>query len=127
QVRLAVIQDPTGAVVSVMQPLKHQGFQVAMETGAVAWNELNTRDTAKAGEFYSGLFGWTLKKSDEGAMKYTEFQNNGKSVGGMMEIQPEWGPDVPPHWLVYFMVNDVDNAVSKTSELGGKTLMPPMV
>lgn len=126
QVRLAVIMDPTGAVFSIMQPMKHQGFQLAMESGAVGWNELNTREVTKAGEFYSGLFGWTLKKSDEGPMKYTEFQNAGKSIGGMMEIQPEWGPDVPPHWLIYFNVKDVDTAVSKTTDMGGKALVPPM-
>ena len=124
--RMTFVQDPTGAIVAAWQPVKHQGFRVAGEPGAVCWSELNTRDTAKAAAFYEGLFGWVAKTSDMGEMKYTEFQNNGQSIGGMMQIQPEWGPDVPPHWLTYFIVADVDAAVTKASGLGGRALVNPM-
>jgi predicted enzyme related to lactoylglutathione lyase len=124
-VRLAVLQDPTGAVISLCQPLNNKGFQVADEHGAVCWNEHNTRDTEKAAAFYTDLLGWT-KFTHEGPMTYTEFSNNGKEVAGMMQIQPEWGPDVPPHWLVYFSVADVDASVERIKELRGRVLAGPM-
>ncbi len=34
-------------------------------------------------------------------------------------------PDVPPHWNVTFAVDDADAIAAKTTELGGKVLMPP--
>lgn len=34
--------------------------------------------------------------------------------------------DVPPHWLVYFSVDDTDESVAKCKELGGSVRVPPM-
>src|SRR5437588_229241 len=75
--RMAVVQDPTGAVFSMWQPKGHIGYTVINEPGAVCWNELYTRDTSAAAEFYSGLFGYGVKQS-EMPMPYTEFQLDGK-------------------------------------------------
>ena len=58
-----------------------------------------------------------------GTGTYTEFQSGEKSVAGMMEIQPEWG-DVPPHWMVYYQVENCDASVSKAQELGAQVLVP---
>ena len=102
--RMAVIQDPT----------------VANEQGALCWAELDTTDTAAAQKFYTGLFGWGAKVSPE----YTEWQQSGASIGGMMKIPKEWGP-VPPNWLVYFASDDVDATAAKASKSGGKAIVPP--
>jgi predicted enzyme related to lactoylglutathione lyase len=32
----------------------------------------------------------------------------------------------PPHWLVYFGIDDIDAGVAKVSELGGNVLAPAM-
>jgi len=50
--------------------------------------------------------------------------NGEEMAGGMMQIQKEWG-DVPPHWGVYFAVNDCDASTEKAESLGAKILMPP--
>ena len=57
--RMAVVQDPTGAVLSLWQPKESAGAELYGETGSLCWVELQTRDTAAATRFYSGLFGWT--------------------------------------------------------------------
>ncbi len=44
--RMAVFADPTGAAAAVWQPRRHIGAGLVNEPGALAWNELNTRDTA---------------------------------------------------------------------------------
>ena len=41
-----------------------------------------------------------------------------------MAITDEMGP-VPPHWMVYFGIDDVDNAASKVESLGGSIMVPP--
>ena len=91
------------------------------EANALCWNELYTRDAARARTFYTGLFGWRTKEDPGG---YTEWQRGETSVGGMLAIQPEWGP-MPPHWLPYFAVDDCDATVAKVGQLGGSTMMPP--
>ena len=61
--RMAVLQDPTGAVFQVWQPNKHIGAKILNEPGALCWTELTTTDTKAAETFYTQLFGWTPKHS----------------------------------------------------------------
>ncbi|HEU5040241.1 MAG TPA: VOC family protein, partial [Gemmatimonadales bacterium] len=44
--RMAMIQDPTGAVVALWEPRTHQGAEMVEEPNTLAWNELETGDTA---------------------------------------------------------------------------------
>jgi hypothetical protein len=122
--RMALIIDPTGAAVSLWQPVKHIGADIVNEHGALCWNELLTNDTAKASAFYTGLFGWTAVERDMGNMIYTIFMNGAKPAAGMMKIDKNWG-DVPPNWVVYFAVNDCDACVKEAASLGGDVLSPP--
>jgi len=91
--------------------------------GTFCWNELITTDTDKAGNFYSTLLGWE-KATMPGGMPYTLFKADGKDAGGMMARMPEMG-DVPPHWMAYITVDDVDASAKQVEELGGKVLCPP--
>ena len=124
--RMAVIQDPTGAVLALWEPKEHRGARLVNAPGSLCWNELQTRDPAAAERFYTSLFDWTAI-SDAGVMgeTYWEFRNADRSAGGMMQIQPEWG-DVPPNWAVYFAVADCDESVAKVQALGGKVIVPAM-
>jgi predicted enzyme related to lactoylglutathione lyase len=121
--RMAVIQDPTGATLSVWQAKSHIGVRLVGEDRTFCWNELWTKDTARAVDFYTKLYGWTTKVS-EGPMKYTEFTNRGMPIGGMMELGEEHA-GVPPHWMPYITVSDCDATASKAKELGATTLVPP--
>jgi hypothetical protein len=123
--RMAVVQDPTGAVFALWQPGTHKGAGICNVPNSFCWNELGTRDVAKAGDFYSGLFGWGKNVQQMGPMTYTSFMNGDRPAGGMYEPPPEMG-DVPPHWLVYFAVADTDGMVTKATALGGKVCAPPM-
>ncbi|MGH9968740.1 MAG: VOC family protein [Pyrinomonadaceae bacterium] len=122
--RMSVVQDPTGAVFALWQPLKHKGAGIVNVPNSFCWNELATKDSAKAGDFYAGLFGWTKNAQDMGPMTYTMFVNGERPAGGMYEPPPEMG-DVPPNWLVYFAVDDCDAKAQKATELGGKVCAPP--
>jgi len=57
--------------------------------------------------------------------KYHIFAHAGQEVGGMMEIEPEWGP-MPPNWFIYFGVDDCDGTISEVEHRGGKLLFPAM-
>jgi predicted enzyme related to lactoylglutathione lyase len=92
--------------------------------GSFIWHELMTRDTARAKDFYSKLFGW--KMQDDEMMPgfiYTMISNKGDMLGGMMAITPEQG-DTPPHWMIYISVRDVDAAAQQCESMGGEIIVP---
>ncbi|HSW88422.1 MAG TPA: VOC family protein [Candidatus Saccharimonadales bacterium] len=121
--RMSTIQDPTGAHLSLWQPKKHIGAQIVNTVGAMSWNELYTKDLEKAKQFYTGLFGWTYVIDKEN-QDYTVIKNNGRSNGGMFPITPEMG-SMPPNWMVYFTVKNIEESVAKVKELGGKVYLEP--
>lgn len=97
----------------------------AMKHGHFSWNELLTNDTAKSIDFFSKLLGWTTDEMPMPSGTYYVLKDGDSSVGGLMEIQKEWG-EVPPNWMSYITVDDVDASAKKAVELGAKVLAPPM-
>ena len=122
--RLGIFQDPTGAFVGLWQGAQHTGAQIMNETGSFAWAELHTPDMEAAKTFYTSVFGWTEKTSPLGPMEYTEWKLGDESIGGGMTLSDEM-QGVPPHWMVYFAVDDVDVAAAKVQELGGTVMVQP--
>ena len=120
-VRIAVIQDPTGAHISISQPINHTGFGVKEEPGSFAWGDLFTTDSEKAAKFYTELFGWTTYV--EGS-PYIHFKNGEEYIAGSMPGSLPEG--VPPHWMPYIAVADADASLAKAVSLGAKTLFGPM-
>jgi uncharacterized protein len=118
--RMAVLQDPTGAVVAVWEARRNIGLGVVDEPGAFCWAELMAKDLGRSAAFYKPLFGWGTR----GDPRYTEWTLGDRSIGGMIRIQEDWG-DVPPHWLVYFQVEDCDRSVEQAKGLGAKVMMGP--
>lgn len=124
--RMANIQDPTGGFFAVWQPRSQIGAEVFGEHGALAWNELYTRDTDAAAEFYTSLFGWSVAKTLSGdGGEYNLFSIGDRPAAGMMAIREEWGP-MPPNWSIYLAVADLDASLAKLQSLGGQQISPAM-
>jgi len=124
--RMATVQDPTGAIVSIWEAKKHIGATVLDEPGSLCWTELITRDTSKAGTFYSSLFGWKRDEMKMPEMTYTVFKRDDKPAGGMMPTLPNMGPNMPSVWLTYFAVEDTDRSADKAKSLGAKVKNGPL-
>ena len=120
--RMAVIQDPQGAFFEIWQPRAHHGAQLVNAPGALSWNELATPDVDAAAEFYGALFGWQIAPMEGAPMRYLVISNGARSNGGITE--PAAG--APPHWLVYFAVDDLDAALARVEEHGGTTIAGPI-
>ncbi len=120
--RMAMLQDRQGAAFAVWQAEGHIGCRVKGEPGAIMWNELMTSDQTDATEFYTGLLGLG-SGSMEGPMEYTLLKVSGDDVAGVMQITEEMGP-VPPNWMVYFGVANVDDTTSQAEGLGAIGLVP---
>jgi predicted enzyme related to lactoylglutathione lyase len=82
--------------------------------------ELLTRDPAGARAFYPAVFGWSVAPSEH----YTQWGLDGQDFGGMLVMGENFPPEVPPHWLPYFSVADVDNTVERAVALGAQVVMP---
>jgi hypothetical protein len=125
--RMAVFQDPAGAFISVWQPDEMFGAEVMGKAGSYGWAELNSRGFDAAKDFYAKVFGWTQKVSPmgEGQGDYTEFQLDGQSIAGGMEMNAMIPKEVPSYWQVYFMADDVDKTHKKAVDLGAQEMLPP--
>ena len=96
--------------------------------GEISWRELTAQNVGAAKDFYQGLFGWSLEQSKVSAMKYDEIHFGGKAVGGMLEINEQWGENwekIPPHWMSYIAVDDITLTVEKIKENGGGVCVGP--
>jgi len=100
------------------------------KTGEVSWNELVTKDTKGAANFYGKLFGWqstpfTPQGIQPGAQPYNLFKldPNSMGVGGMMQVPH---PEMPSQWIPYVVVDNVDKSLADANKLGAKTCVPVM-
>jgi predicted enzyme related to lactoylglutathione lyase len=125
--RMAVALDPTGAVFSIWQPRSHIGAGIVNDVNTFCWNELMTRNPQRSVEFYGAVFGWTANiLPDAGVTNYTEFHLGGRGIAGMLPMEGDtWPADMPNHWIVYFAVENCDDAVALVEELGGVVIVPP--
>ena len=129
--RMCIVQDPTGAVVPLWQTKTHIGCKLRDEHGALTWAELLTPDQESASKFYAELLEVGL---DTASMPMPEGENyhmlttEDGPVAGVMTL-----PDrliemsVPPHWEIYFRVNDVNNMVEIATSLGAQMMFGPEV
>lgn len=124
--RMAFVQAPGGGVFGLWQAGTHLGAALANEPGSFTWNEFMTRDYEGAKEFYAKVFGYTYTVISEGEFNYSTIEVDGNTVGGIGELPAGVPEQVPPHWRIYFAVDDCDATVAKAVELGGAKLSEPM-
>jgi predicted enzyme related to lactoylglutathione lyase len=93
--------------------------------GGFIWYELMTNDAEAAKDFYDAVVGWEIK---EGAPEFNGYRMIGRSdggfAGGVLPITSDMQQHgAKPGWLGYIHVTDVDQAVAKIEQAGGKTWM----
>ncbi len=125
--KMAFIQDPSGAVVGIWEAGETIGAQLVNAHGAFSWNDLQTHDVDKAVEFYCDVFGWEAaevgddEENDRFVVRVGERMN-----GGVAKIPEAMGEETPPHWMVYFAVDDIDAAVKTAEGNGGQVHVGPI-
>lgn len=129
--RMCIVQDPSGAVIQFWQAKTQIGAEVRDEHGALTWAELLTSDQDGAGDFYSELLGIDVDKdtmpTPEGG-PYHMLMVGGMPAAGIMVSPPhlvEMG--VPPHWEIYFRVDDATATVETAKSLGAEIHFGPEV
>lgn len=120
----AIIQDPQGGIVALWEPKAMGGVQIEEVAGSVDWCELASNNPQGAEHFYGALFGWEAKRNEAVNNPYTVFHKGGQNVAGMVQIDEERG-NTPPHWGMYFTVENCERSVQLALNLGAQLVVQP--
>jgi hypothetical protein len=90
--------------------------------GDFVWYELITPDPDAAEAFYGPMLGWSFTKTAHPGRDYRYFAVGDAGVGGIMQTPSE--APMPPAWLGYVGVDDVDKMVESVEQGGGQVHMP---
>jgi uncharacterized protein len=123
--RLAIVADPTGAVCGLWQGESFDGSEVVNEAGAPCWAEVSSVDPPTAADFYATVFGVEVRRPFPG-FDYAQLLLDGREVAGILghthERRPAKGHGA---WLVYFQVEDTDDAARTAVGHGGAVVEQP--
>jgi predicted enzyme related to lactoylglutathione lyase len=88
------------------------------------WYELMTTDTDAAEAFYGAVIGWTPQAFSLPGMRYTVMNAGETMVAGVMSLPPE-AAGLPPGWVGYIGIDDVDAATERLRQAGGSVHRAP--
>ncbi len=96
------------------------------EIGSITWCDLTVSDAAKVKDFYEKVVGW---KADPVSMgDYDDFSmiapESNRIAAGICNAKGI-NSKLPPQWLIYITVADVDRSAQICTQLGGKVLVEP--
>jgi len=86
----------------------------------VAWFEVSGPDAGAIQRFYAQAFGWQIDADNP--MNYGMVQAQEGGIGGGVGPSPDGSAQV----TFYVSVPDLQAALDKIGQLGGKTVTPPM-
>ena len=94
------------------------------KAGEICWTELSTTNAKAAKDFYGTVFGWEFTDHNMGDMTYTMIKYNNKDFGGIWSIPKDKEKEVPPHWMSYILVENLDTALQNASKAGASIAKP---
>ena len=96
-----------------------------MKPGSIGWVDLTVHDAEGIRDFYQSVVGWTPHSVDMGEYNdYSMAPEEGGPVAGICHAKGE-NAELPPTWLIYIIVPDLDASLERCRQLGGKVLTQP--
>jgi len=97
--------------------------------GTIAWHDLTVADAEGIRDFYAAVVGWAPRDHDMGPEAgYVDYDmriaSTGEVVAGVCHARGT-NAGVPPAWLLYVHVEDVDASAERCLALGGAVLDGP--
>jgi predicted enzyme related to lactoylglutathione lyase len=123
--RIAVVQDPAGALLALLQTKDGDPVDREPELGDFLWNELWTIDVDGATKFYSDAAGfeaadWDTDSDDDSPANYRLLKQGEKPRVGILANPFE---DLDPVWVSYLRVESPAAITARVEELGGKVIV----
>jgi len=87
--------------------------------GKIVYLEIPTADVARSSNFYKAVFGWRIKRREDGA---TAFDDGVGEVSGTWVTGRPTSPD--PGLLVYIMVRNIVETLDAVVQNGGRVIQP---
>ncbi|MGL5829620.1 MAG: VOC family protein [Angustibacter sp.] len=123
QGRMMIAMDSSGAAFGAWQSRDMTGFALVNEPNAVIWNEHLSADPTVAEAFYGQVFGLDSGPLEESGAGVA-LRVGTEIVASAQTFPQDYPTGVPPHWLVYFAVQDLEATLARVPELGGTLLRP---
>jgi len=130
----AVLLDPNGAAFGIipvvtpdaMPPTEETVSGNAVRVGRIAWVNLTVSDAAITRDFYQQVIGWSVHEveMEHAGDRYFDFgmaDSEGEPAAGVCHARGTNG-DLPPVWLIYLPVGDLDESLRRVEEEGGEVL-----
>jgi uncharacterized protein len=96
------------------------------DVGSIMWTDITVENAERIRDFYSAVVGWTASGVDMGG--YDDFNMNdpetGTPVAGVCHARGG-NADLPPVWLIYVNVEDIEKSIARCVELGGQVISGP--
>lgn len=96
------------------------------QVGAIVWTDLTVADAEKVKQFYSEVVGWEAEPVNMG--DYSDYNMNspesGETTAGICHARGG-NAKLPPQWLIYIVVADVDKSANRCQKLGGEIISAP--
>ncbi|RLA31841.1 MAG: VOC family protein [Gammaproteobacteria bacterium] len=123
--RIAVVQDPAGALLALLETKDGDPVDREPELGDFLWNELWTVDVDGATKFYSDAAGydaadWNTGGDEESPANYRLLKYGDKPRVGILANPFE---DLDPVWVSYLRVESPAAITARVEELGGKVIV----
>lgn len=127
--RMALLADPSGALLGLIEPPGEDAFIAAGEPGTPVWHELSaTTGYERVTHFYEQLFDWDTTTVDAGrgsALRYTTALMDGAPFCGIRDAEGHFPPQVPSFWQGFLGIADADDATGLISENHGEVIRGP--
>jgi predicted enzyme related to lactoylglutathione lyase len=98
---------------------------MASEVGKVGWIDMTVENATEIRDFYATVVG--LEPEDVGMGDYSDYTMKmpatGEPVAGVCHARGS-NAELPPGWLIYFIVEDVTASADKCTENGGAIVVP---
>ncbi|MEU9112023.1 VOC family protein [Streptomyces sp. NPDC048483] len=125
---MLIAVDPAGAVFGAWQAGTHQGFETGQESGGYIWTVLHTRDAAAADAFYGTVFGFEgVTDSPMARPGFLPWRLPGQAreIGCRIAMDATYPEEMPAHFLVCFLVDEMEAAARTATNLGGAVVVRP--
>lgn len=126
--RVALLEDPAGAVIGIMEHTDFPGLALGTEHGLPTWFEVAGRDLRVLLGFYHLVFGWRYHYVDEDGIMSTvfeedvEFASNGPAGHATAGVVAG-ADDADTGWRAYVAVERLGEAVAMAESAGGRVDM----
>ncbi|MGH9323811.1 MAG: VOC family protein [Vicinamibacteria bacterium] len=94
--------------------------------GSIVWNDLTVDDAVAVRDFYMEVVGWKFAPLSMG--EYSDFNmlapETESTAAGICHRRGS-NANLPPQWMVYVQVADVDASARRAVELGGAVIDGP--